>query len=208
MAEFWLDMPSTLFSQNQWLTIVPNDTMSVAEKLNSIVRMSVYLGVLITILSGDKSYLYMPLIVMAITIFIYKSKTESMENFFDNYVNKRSETVGPPKVLERTYTYSTVDNPFANFDKIHDPKDKPPALPSHGDPAVKADIEKNFNARLFRDSGDLFHKENEQRQFYTMPVTTAMPDTTAFAKWCNMTDPTCKEDNRFCAPYFDPSEAV
>lgn len=201
--EFWLESPGVLLTRYQ--DVVPTDTMTLAEKLNAMARLSLFLGVGITLLSSDNNYLYIPIVVMGLTIFIYKRKQESMENYFSAL---NTPVVTPAVTVPDIATYPTVDNPFMNFEKMHDPKDRAPAARSVENPALKADIEKKFNEKLFRDAGDLYNKENGQRQFYTMPSTTAAPDTTAFAKWCFSTDPTCKEDGRYCAPYSDPSESV
>ena len=201
--EFWLESPGVLLSNYQ--DIIPNDSMSLAEKLNAMARLSLFLGIGITLLSNDNNYLYIPIVVMALTIFIYKRKQESMENYFSSL---NTPVVVPGKTVPDIATYPTVDNPFMNFDNIHDPKDRAPAAKSVENPVLKKEIEQKFNERLFRDAGDLFNKENGQRQFYTMPSTTAMPDTTAFAKWLYQSDPTCKEDGRYCAPYYDPNESV
>ena len=42
---------------------------------------------------------------------------------------------------------------------------------------------------------DIFGKNNSQRQFYTMPVTTIPNNQTQFANWLYKTEPTCKENN-------------
>jgi len=197
-AEFWLDKPSVLFTAENFLDIIPTDNMSLVEKLNAIARLSVYLGVGITLLSGDKTYLLIVPVVMGITVFLYKRQADKVENFFVAYQNTRNPF----------YTFPTVNNPLMNFDNIGDPRDKPPAVRSFNKPVVQEAIEDTFNERLYRDAGDLFHKANNQRQFYTMPNTTAVPDTTAFAKWLYSTDATCKEDGIKCAPYYDPQGAV
>ena len=61
-----------------------------------------------------------------------------------------------------------------------------------------------FGYNLYRDVGDLYGKNNSQRQYYTMPATTMPNDQTAFAKWCYNTGPTCKERGLYCAPIYSP----
>ena len=195
---FWFDKPMVLFTADNFLDVIPTNEMSLIVKLNSITRLSIYLGIIIFILSGDKSYLCIPLVVMGITIFIYKKHNKTVEAFFTGYNNSR----------KLPYTLPTVNNPFMNFDNIADPRDKPPALKSFDRPELQKVIEEKYNDRLYRDAGDLFHKANDQRQFYTMPNTDGLPDSVGFAKWLYSTDATCKEDGIKCAPYYDPQEAV
>lgn len=96
-------------------------------------------------------------------------------------------------------TASTPDNPFANMllsDLASDPG-RPPACPYD---SQKDLIRANFNRGLVRNVYDIYERENSQRQFYTMPVTTSAPDSLAFAQFCygNSGRPTCKEDPTRC----------
>jgi hypothetical protein len=52
-----------------------------------------------------------------------------------------------------------------------------------------------FNNDLYRNTDDIFNKENSQREFYTMPVNSIINDQTKFAEWCYKTPPTCREGN-------------
>jgi hypothetical protein len=99
----------------------------------------------------------------------------------------------------RACTLSTPDNPFANMlvsDLATNPG-RPPAC-KYDDHADL--IAKNFNRGLVRNAYDIYDKENSQRQFMTMPVTTSAPDTVAFAQFCygNAGRSTCKEDPTRC----------
>jgi hypothetical protein len=105
--------------------------------------------------------------------------------------------------LPSACTRSTRDNPFANMllsDLARNPG-RPPACKYDEHASL---IRKNFNAGLVRNAFDIYEKENSQRQFMTMPVTTAAPDTVAFAQFCygNAGRPTCKEDPSRCTGSF------
>jgi hypothetical protein len=91
---------------------------------------------------------------------------------------------------------STVHNPFMNpsLVDIHENPDRPSAC-TLGNTKVTDTIEKNFEANLFRDVGDLYGRMSSQRQFYTVPSTTIPNDQDGFAKWCYGTGPSCKEGN-------------
>src|SRR3990170_984572 len=136
MATFWLNDLSVLFADGNYSVVVPTDEMSLTERLNAMVRLSIYIGIVISLLSGDYSYMFIPAIMIGLTMFIFKSKAETMQDFFNNYIN---------------YTMPTTDNPFGNLDQIHDPKDKPPMIKYYDKPAVKEEVEARFNDTLFRD---------------------------------------------------------
>ena len=97
-----------------------------------------------------------------------------------------------------------VDNPMMNMNvfKLYDDKR---AIPTYDNPGVEKVVEDKWNDGLYRDSDDLFGRNNSQRQWYTMPNTEAMNKQTEFAKWCYMTPPTCKEGNGLqCANNLHP----
>lgn len=121
---------------------------------------------------------------------------------------RRDASVGgliPPHSLRMSTkcTLSTPDNPFANM-LLSDLADRPGRAP-----ACKYDdqadlIRQNFNRGLVRNAYDVYEKENSQRQWMTMPVTTSTPDTVAFAHFCygNAGRKTCKEDPSKCTGAF------
>jgi hypothetical protein len=63
---------------------------------------------------------------------------------------------------------------------------------------MKDESTKNFERGLFMNSTDVFSKENSQRQFYTMPVTTTVPDTYAFAQFLYGGAKNCKTTPKEC----------
>jgi hypothetical protein len=98
-------------------------------------------------------------------------------------------------------TRSTPDNPFANALVGDDPRR--PAACKYDDHADE--IRRNFNRGLVRNAYDVYEKENSQRQWMTNPVTTTIPDTMAFARFCYggaAGRKTCKEDPAACTGFF------
>jgi hypothetical protein len=62
--------------------------------------------------------------------------------------------------------------------------------------SVIRDLEKMYyNEGLYEDNFDIFGKEHNARQFYTMPVNSIVNDQGSFAEWCYKRPPTCKEGN-------------
>lgn len=93
-------------------------------------------------------------------------------------------------------TRPTRENPFANV--LLTDLSKPLRPPACAYDAVKAEVRDNFNAGLIRNATDIYERENSQHQYYTMPVTTSIPDTGAFANFLYGGMKSCKEDAKAC----------
>ena len=181
---FWFNNPKILFKKDRLKEFFPIKEMSDIEKLNSIFRLSIYLGIILTIISNKYMYLYIIIITGCFTLFLYENKKEDFNNNFNiknNVPNK--------------------NNPFMNYNIITDSKNKKQASKSYNSPTIKNEINSFFNQNLYRDVSDLYQKNNSQRQFYTMPCTEVVNKQTEFAKWLYYPDKTCKENGIKCASY-------
>jgi hypothetical protein len=205
---FWYNDITILYDNNKLSEFFPNYKMTLIEKLNAISRLSIYLGIGLYLITKTYQYLYLPIIVLSITAFIYFNQQKNIELFFNSYnestlnqINK--EILEKPPCLE-----PTTNNPFMNINLITDKKTNPPACESWDNTAVKESIEEKFDHNLYKDVSDLFGKSNSQRQYYTMPSTTIPNNQTEFAKWCFNTGPTCKEKSMYCASPYTPIEST
>ena len=94
-----------------------------------------------------------------------------------------------------TYLPETKPGDKVRFDINHH-------IDTNEDVEIKQSIEDKFSARLYQSVGDVFTKENSQRQFYSVPVRTYPNDQTAFAQWLYGTPKTCKDgDGDVCLQY-------
>ena len=181
---FWFEDYKILYEDDNWKKVIPTNEMTLNEKLNALMRLSIGISLIQYILTHDTKYIYIPVIVGLVTILIHQNKSLK-ENMVNN--SEIKETIEPTK-----------NNPFMNYNIITDERDRGGATNSYNNEKIQEDIEENFNHDLFRDVGDLYGKSNSQRQFYTMPATTMPNDQTSFAKWCFNTGPTCKEQSINC----------
>lgn len=193
--KFWLNDYSILYRADKVTEFFPTISMNLAEKLNALVRLSIYLGVILLLIKGNYLYLYIPLITMAASVVIYKTYSKS-EGYEQNKLNTPSTRVKKQKTVK-----PTIDNPFMNINLITDDRKRESATLSFDKPKLQEEIEEKFNYNLYRDVSDLYGKNNSQREFYTAPSTTIPNDQTSFAKWCYSTGSTCKEDTIKCAPF-------
>ena len=191
--KFWFLDFKILFNKERLIEFFSNFDMTLNEKLNAISRLSIYLGILLTFISNNYNYMYITVIVILFTIIIFKLQTDNIELYFDSYRNNL-------KNKKKEETLPTQNNPFMNHNILTDNPTKSAACKSFNNKSVKEDIEKKFNLNLYRDVSDLYHRNNSQRQYYTMPSTTIPNDQTKFAKWCYNTGKTCKEETIKCVP--------
>lgn len=194
---FWYLDIKILFKKERLIEFFPNYEMTLNEKLNAITRLSIYLSIILSLISNNYNYMYISVIVLIFTLLIYKLQSDNIELYFDSY---RNNTLNNTLTDVKKCTIPTQNNPFMNHNFLTDSPSKPAACKSYNNEGVKKEIKQNFNLKLYRDVSDLYQRNNSQRQYYTMPSTTTPNDQTKFAKWCYNTGKTCKEDTIKCVP--------
>jgi len=185
--KFWFQSPSIIYDTERVKEFIPTHDMSDIEKLNALLRLSIYLSVILFLYSSNYLYFYIIIITGVTTYIIYTSQEKEF--------NKEQYEVN-------NVTKPTDDNPFMNYNIFSGNTKNPPAIKSYNNSEVKKDINNKFNKNLYREVSDLHQKNNSQRQYYTMPCTNVVNDQTKFAKWLYQTDETCKEKGVKCASYW------
>ena len=176
-SKIWYEDIANFLTPNNYYLILPIQQFTFEEKPNALLRFFIYLGIALALLTFDSRYLFFSIIAAIATVLLY-------EGYKSN--RTRDETFllekGLSKVDGEACVRSTVDNPFMN-PMWGDAADRPAAC-NVLDKRVQTKIEENFNARLFRDVGDIWGRMSSQREFYTMPSTTVPNNAIAFAEWC------------------------
>lgn len=164
---FWLSDPSVLFRSDTWYAFVPTAGMPVDDALNSVVRFTVYLSILLFACSMETRYfMYVP-VVMAITVALhqlYPNTKKITESF-------RMGTAVSSYVGEGL-TMPTQDNPFMNpslIDINENPKRKPAADPTAKEVRDKVNQQFAQTSNMYMDTTDIFQQMTAQRNFYTVP---------------------------------------
>jgi hypothetical protein len=106
---------------------------------------------------------------------------------------------------DKTCRKPTADNPFTNVvfaDYLDAGNIAEPC--NVDDKDVQKTINKLYNSNIYRNIEDVFERENSQRVFYTVPVTTIPNKQTEFAEWLYKTGPTCKENSANCTYFEEP----
>lgn len=202
---FWANDYTILFTSNRLSNFFPTTDMSLIEKLNALFRLSIYLGIALYIFTANYVYLYIFIIIGALTYFIYYYQYDNINLYLNNDDDTEYNLI--QENLKENYKENfdnsrkpTVNNPFMNINLITNNPTLGSSPPSWNNKEIKEEIEDKFNYNLYRDVGDLYGKNNSQRQFYTAPSTTIPNNQTAFAKWCYSSGPTCKEKSLYCSP--------
>ncbi len=195
---FWFDDPYILINRDRLTEFFPIESMHYKEKLNAIVRFSIYWGIFMFIQKKNANILLLPLFVAAITLYIYRFNKlspeieEEMGN--ESHSNAQTDECQMP----------SKENPFMNVlisDIQHNPNKKEACKIS--DESVKKQVENHFNYNLYRDVSDVYQKNNSQRQFVSNPNTQIPNDQGAFAQYLYGWGASCKEDNTACLRYED-----
>ena len=189
--KIWFDDIRGFITPDNYFVILPMSNMTFEEKVNALVRFFIYLGIILALLKGKYKYLFFGIIAMLVSVMLIEFD-KSQKARAERFLEKNNLTV----VDQELCVKSTVDNPFMNptiADIAYNPN-RPSACDMDNE-RVKKEIDDNFNARLYKDVGDIYGRMSSQREFYTMPSTTIPNDQTGFAEWLYGTGPTCKEGN-------------
>lgn len=185
--KFWLDDYKVFFEDNRYLYFFPNKTMSRIEQLNAISRFGFYLLVLLLITSNKEEWLFIPFLLITISIVLY---------FIEKMTKKE-------KKEKRKCKMPTKQNPYMNtLMTLDDENNSIPACDINNN-EVKTEMKKEFNRDLYRNIDDLFERKNSERQFYTLPASTDPSDRDKFLDWVYKPVRTCKEDGLQCLEYED-----
>ena len=177
--------------------------------LNSFTRFGILLGLLLSVLRLDARYLIISLLfpILAVAAFYgMKTKDTLREGFSGGNIVAGTAAAGQNVadvigVQERTMP--NAPNPFMVplMDEINNNPAKPPAAYINS-PAVKAELDAYFQTSIYSDPGDVFQRNQGQRQFVPPPVTSVPNDVDSLQNWLYRTPgQTCKEGNTSaCVP--------
>ena len=203
MESFWYDDITVLFDKSKLQKHIPLKSYSKEEKLNSIVRISIYTSLLFVFLTGNINYIFIAIFGLVLTLIIYsnfeqkvdRKLNKNIENY-NNYKNDKElkkYKVKPSKYLD-SCVLPTNNNPFMN-PLISEKATKKKACRTYNNDKLKKVVDDKFSRGLFKDINSVYDRENSQREFYTLPSTGIPNDQEAFGKWLYGTPKTCKEGN-------------
>ena len=200
-VKYWFQDLNVILDMEKINEIYPKKDMSYQQKTNSLVRLTLLIGIVLSLFNGNSNWLIIPVAYMTMTYILYLFRIEK--------VNKEVKKIGPnatqkdlPEEIKEKFSNVikkdncakiSTNNPFMNAMPF-DNRNRNQACNVLNE-EQQMNIEEKFNHNLFRDAGDIFDRNNGQRQFYTMPSTSYPNNRTSFANWLYKTPPTCKEGN-------------
>lgn len=207
--KYWFqDIGGTIFNLDYVTKIWPTLSMSYAEKVNALVRMSMYIGLILSLYYSNYLFLYIPIVTMILTYILYLFRLDQLD-----YLQLKN---APPKEHERVMKNmmkgnNTLDlESVLNIKKCVKPSTNNPfmnplvfdnRLRSYACDAVspenQLEIEREYNNYCIKDASDIWNHNSGRRQFYTVASTTFPNDQGSFANWLYKRPATCKEGNGY-----------
>jgi hypothetical protein len=185
---FWLDNLNILTIP----VLIPDINMTFEEKLNSIIRGLLFLGIIFTLVFNDSKYILFVLIIMIISIIIYNYQYEKNRQI-EKYLNENNlDIINNKKCIKPTKA-----NPFMNLN-ILESKNNLFSACSIENSKINKNMNEYFNENAFRETDDLYNKSLLPRQFYTMPSTTIPNEREKLGDWLYNNGESCKENSIKC----------
>jgi len=176
MESLWIDDPANLFTKKNWYKFVPTSSMDIPTAMNSIVRFTVYISVILFLARGTTVYLLAIPLVLVLTIMAVK--------LFPNARTLEAFTDAAAAIKE--YTYPSGKNPFMNplLTEILDNPNRAPSAPVTSN-KVKKQIEEAFKetSDLYMDTSDKFDLAQSMRTFHTIQSGLIPNDQDGFLKF-------------------------
>ncbi len=200
----WINDFNQLIRQDRLMDFIPKPDMAFSEKVNSIVRLSIYAGIILGLLHNNYLYIYIPIVVMVTTYLVYMFQSDKSKEDFDTLPRKLDPVTENPSLDrynqqqaeaekdEANCVSTTLDNPFMNL-LAADDRRRGPACKMVDNEELSNKVKANFNNNLFKDVDDIYNRKHSERQYYTMPNTKAANDQGKFAMWLYSSPMTCKE---------------
>jgi hypothetical protein len=205
----WINDFSQIIRTDRLMDFIPKPTMPYSEKVNAVVRLSIYAGLILSLLHNNYLYIYVPIVVLVTTYLVYTFQSDKTKEDYQNLPRQLDPITENPS-LDRylqqqeeskrdkaNCVTTTLQNPFMNLLPA-DPRDRASSCSSIDNPELANQVEANFNNNLFKDVDDIYNRRHSERQYYTMPNNKAANDQGKFAQWLYGGPPTCKESTSQC----------
>jgi len=110
---YWFqDLSTSIFNLDYALKILPSGFMTYPEKINSIVRLSIYFGLILSFFYRNYLFLYIPIIVMILTYILYIFRIDQLDS--------KREQYGPNSKLNDISQNNLIDLANKNMSTTYD----------------------------------------------------------------------------------------
>ena len=206
--KFWIEDPTILFTNKNYLKVIPQPNMTRVQQLNSITLFCIYWIIVIFIFKIGCMWYYVPIIIIIFTIILYyvyindvKTSDKNIEKFNipnENKLKFNHDFISENKVCNQSDDKNYFFNPLITYFNLSDP-----VAACNSDIQDTSITTNNNYKNLFIDTENLYNLKNTERIFYTNTVPPIPNDQNMFGNWLYKTGLTCKEDQKQCLRYED-----
>lgn len=159
---------------------VPIKSMTLNEKLNSIVRLVIYVSTMHYLIFKDSSIFTVTICTMVLTAIYYMSKRE----FYSDHKSYSDLKGDHDNSKSLDCTKPNKHNPFMNvlMNEYIEKPDRPEAC-DVDDNTVQKQMNDAFFSDVYRDVDDAFDRKSSNRQFFTMPNTKIPNNQNDYVEW-------------------------
>lgn len=198
-SPLFIENPGILVDKDYIFDFIPNTNATMEERINAIVRFSLYFSVLLMVVKNNYRYVYIFIATLFITVLFYSNNRENftnIENFnnLDNAKNDKDCLIDNENNENNNDNSEDCDQPtcnnlFMNILPTTDFKKKKKACSFNKEISKK--VNKGFYSKFKKDVNTFYNQDFSMRQFYSMPNTSVPNDQGAFAHWLYNTPVSC-----------------
>jgi len=78
--QYWFENVNVLLDTSRLDEFIPNSNMTYQQKVNSIIRLSIYIGLILMVVMRNYLYLYIPILAMSLSYVLYLFRKVDKEN--------------------------------------------------------------------------------------------------------------------------------
>ena len=213
---FWYDEPSILYKRGRMIEFFPAKSMTHDEKLNALLRFSIYTAILVFLNVKSYTVFSLPLMACLITYSLHRIKKQKGISPVDTLSDDNEAAMKQIKeddsrakdernVVDangQVCQKPTKNNPYMNVlltDYVDNP-DRAPACDIESE-EVREAINDNWVKNVYSDVDKIFRRNTLDRNWVVNPSTTIPNDRDTFARWVYGGQPSCKSDAEQCEPH-------
>tara|TARA_B100000989_G_scaffold298900_1_gene290870 strand:+ start:132 stop:860 length:729 start_codon:yes stop_codon:yes gene_type:complete len=199
-SPLFIENPGILVDKDYIFDFIPDTNATMEERINAIVRFSLYFSVLLMIVKNNSRYIYIFIATLIITFFFYSNNRENFTSIvnFSNLKNAKRDkdclidddsSNSSDDNLNKDCDQPTCNNLFMNVLPTTDFSKKKEACSFTKEVSKK--VNKGFYNKFKKDVNTFYNQDFGMRQFYSMPNTKVPNDQGAFANWLYNTPVSC-----------------
>lgn len=170
MNQFWFDDVSILVNQDYLTEFIPTKDMEQNDKLNALMRFSIYLSIILMLMTAKINYLFIFIIVGIITYIIHINNDPEIK---DSKVNEQE--------INKEYVKPSKDNLFGNILESDLKEGKTEKMPEE---EYKKQFKDLVDKDTFYEQEHMYKNNMSLRTFYKAPNSFDSQSRDNFMKWC------------------------